>query len=220
MERFLPCVGFGALPSLAVEVKEQGRVVFQAPGLPPVRMLEAGSDLGVAGSDGAVWPVLSTRWRTDFALEHLAPIPGGHLIGVGLWEPVPGVAHRAALHVNTFSQSGVRRPLPLRCSSYLSLLATSVESSPGPPGARLTPAASGPTADVVQQCLLRVRAKVADTYTFPNDRTGEPVQILWLSSPGGWAIQVATALAGPFQRGGWVEAEGLLQGDLVVSDKL
>jgi len=220
MHRFLPCIGFSGSGNWAAMVQAGGRVVFQAPGLPDVRVLEAGSDLGVAGSEAAVWPVLATRWRTDFTLEHLAPMPGGHLIGVGVWEPVPGLEHRAAVHVNTLSQSGPRRPLPLRCSSYLSLLATAVAVSPGPPGARLTPAASGPTADMLQQCLLRVRAKVADTFTFPNDRTGEPVQILWLSSPGGWAIQVATAPGGPFQRGCWVEAVGLLQGDLVVSDKL
>jgi hypothetical protein len=226
MQRYLPALGLQPADAAALgdAVRAQGRVTEQPTAVPPVRLLEVGSDLALLAREGGgpAFPAASTRWRTEFHLERLALMPGGNLLAVGMWEPVPDTSLRAALHVSTLSDfnPGVPGAGSGRYAAYLSLLAEAV-SRRTQDQPQLIPCA-GPTAEVTGQCRVTVRGRVTDTYTISNDRSGESVRILWLSAPGAWAIQVVAApgaIAGEVVPGDWAEAAGLLQGDLVATNR-
>lgn len=224
MERYLPSIGLEAkrAEALGDRVRSSGRVTLQPQGAPAVRLLEAGADMALLAREegGPAWPAVSTRWRTDFVLERMAFMPGGHLAGLGQWEPVTGLPLRTSIHVNTVSDLGRPFPLPRSYAAYLALLALKV--APRAEAEPLLSTKAGPSGDPLDQCLVTVRARVTDTYTVPNDLTGESVRMLWLSAPGSWALLAAVAapaVPASLQRGDWAEVTGLLQGDLVASSR-
>jgi hypothetical protein len=225
MHRYFPAVGLRSeeADALGEAVRQGGRVTVQPRSIPPVRLLEIGSDLSVMAREdgGPAWPAIATRWRTEFDLERLSLLPGGNLLAVGTWEPVAGLAVRTALHATTLSNMDPRGPGPGPHSAYLSVLAEAA-SRRATDQPQLLPS-TGPTATVTDQCRITVRGRVTDTYTISNDRSGESVRILWLSAPGSWAIQAAVApdaVAGEIEPGDWAEVAGLLQGDLVAAHRM
>ncbi len=222
MERFLATVGFPDTPAeeLGDDTREIGRVALQHPSLPALRLAEVGSDLILLTREdgGPAWPGLQTRWRTEFHLEKLWPMPGGNLTGSGLWEPVPGESVPVSVHINTLSDGAPNLTQPRTYAAYLGLLAGEVRVGAAPTP-RLT-GRTGPTTSPEAQCRLTVRGRVSHAYEMVNDVTGRPVMQLWLTGPGSWALLVAAApeaVRGQPEPGAWVEATGLLQGDLVVS---
>jgi|GEM_PF-6319357 len=223
MQDFLTAVGCDAAAAAALgdDVRQRGQAVFQPRHLPAVRQLELGSDLslGAREAGGPAWPVATTRWRTDYHLQRLSALPGGHLLATGLWEPVAGATPvRTSLHVTTLSD---QRPIPAQpgaYASYLALLADRVQERRDPV-AELLPT-TGPTAQITGQCRLTVRGRVADLHETQPDPACGPVRMLWITSPGSWAILAAapaSACHGDISRGTWVEVSGILQGELVAS---
>lgn len=225
MERFLESLGLSGEQAgeLGEQVRASGRLTFQPPGLPQVRLLEAGSDLALLAREegGPAWAALTTRWRTEFHLSHLARMPGGNLIGTGQWEPVTGEPLPVSLHINQLSVTEGLREEPRTYAAYLALLGEKAVVRPGGP-ARLQ-SFPGPTATPAEQCRLRVVGRVSHAYPVENELSGRQVLQVWLTAPGSWAILSALPMGAVREKpepGSWLEVEGMLQGELVGSDRL
>lgn len=225
MQRFLASVGLSGeqADELGDTVRAAGRLTFQHPGLPQVRLLEAGSDLALLAREegGPAWGALSTRWRTEFALGSLARLPGGNLIGTGQWEPVTGQRLPATVHLNQLSVTDGLPEAPRLYAAYFAVLGESAKAAPGGP-ARLS-TFPGPTATAAEQCRVQVRGRVSHAYGVTNELSGRQVMQVWLTAPGAWALLVALppeALKEGCEPGAWLEVEGMLQGELVGSDRL